>query len=303
MSDIRPLLGIHHVTAMAGEPPQNVDFYTRVLGLRLVKRTVNFDDPGTHHLYYGDEVGHPGTIMTFFPWPGARRGRRGTGQVITTSFAVPAASLGRWHERLKRAGITVERDTAFDEEVLAFADPDGLSLELVGTDGVDAAAGDAILGFAYVTLSEQGYEATVRLLTDVMGFRKTGESDNRFRFALGAAGLATRVEVRCMPDAPPGRVSVGTVHHVAWRVAGAAEQRGWRERLVAAGLNVTPVLDRQYFQSIYFREPGGVLFEIATDPPGFLIDEDRERLGTDLKLPPWLEPQRARIQQALPPLS
>ena len=302
MTDFTPLLGIHHVTAMAGDPRRNLDFYTNVLGLRLVKKTVNFDDPGTYHLYYGDEIGHPGTIMTFFPWPGAVRGRRGTGQLITTSFAVPARSLERWHERLTRAGVTVSRGAGFDEELLTFEDPDGLSLELVGTMGGDQGAEDAILGFAYVTLSEQGYEATARLLTDVMGFRQTGESGNRFRFALAASGLATRVEVRCMPDAPPGRVSVGTVHHVAWRVGGAAEQLAWRERLVQAGLNVTPVLDRQYFRSIYFREPGGVLFEIATDPPGFLIDESAEQLGTDLKLPPWLEPQRVRFEQALPTL-
>jgi glyoxalase family protein len=240
--------------------------------------------------------------MTFFPWPGAMRGRRGTGQVITTSFAVPHRSLPRWHERLRRAGITPERSRAIDEELLSFEDFDGLSLELVGMTGDDEVSEDGILGFAHVTLSEQGYEATARLLTDVMGFRNTGESDNRFRFALGAAGIATRVEVRCMPDAPPGRVSVGTVHHVAFRVAGDTEQLAWRERLVKAGLNATPVLDRQYFKSIYFREPGGVLFEIATDPPGFLIDESRERLGTDLKLPPWLEPQRSRIEQVLPPL-
>ena len=301
MTDVTALLGIHHVTAMAGDPRRNLNFYTKVLGLRLVKTTVNFDDPGTYHLYYGDEVGHPGTIMTFFPWPGAMRGRRGTGQVITTSFAVPHQSLGHWHERLRRAGVTVERSTAFGEEILGFEDPDGLSVELVGvSEAVNAE--HAILGFAHVTLSEQGYETTAHLLTDVMGFRQAGESDNRFRFALCLSGLTARVELRCMPDAPTGRVSVGTVHHVAFRVAGEAEQLAWRERLAEAGLNVTPVLDRQYFKSIYFREPGGVLFEIATDPPGFLIDESRERLGTDLKLPPWLEPQRARIEKALPRL-
>ena len=303
MTDLGPLLGIHHVTAMAGDPRRNVDFYTNVLGLRLVKKTVNFDDPGTYHLYYGDVVGHPGTIMTFFPWPGAMRGRRGTGQVITTSFAVPHLSLGHWYERLRHAGVTVERSTAFNEELLLFEDPDGLHLELVETTAGDQGAEQAILGFSHVTLSEQGYEATARLLTDVMGFRQTAESDNHFRFALGVPGFATRVDVRCMPDAPLGKISVGTVHHVAWRVAGAVEQLAWRERLAQAGLNVTPVLDRQYFRSIYFREPGGVLFEIATDPPGFLIDESRERLGTDLKLPPWLESQRARIQQALPTLA
>jgi glyoxalase family protein len=264
-----------------------------------VKKTVNFDDPGTYHLYYGDDVGRPGTILTFFPWPGAMRGRHGIGQVITTSFAVPASSLGRWDERLRRGGVPAERGSAFDAELITFEDPDGLRLELVGL--VDDGADDAILGFAHVTLAEQGFEATARLLTDVMGFRKTGEVDNRYRFSLGP-GRATTIEVRCMPDAAPGRVSVGTVHHVAWRIAGDAEQLAWRARLAGAGLNVTPVLDRQYFKSIYFREPGGVLFEIATDPPGFTTDETPAQLGSALKLPPWLEPQRARIEQVLPRL-
>ncbi len=198
--------------------------------------------------------------------------------------------------------MPAERGEAFGEELLAFEDPDGLSLELVGVASGDAVAEHAILGFAHVTLAEQGYEATARLLTDLMGFHPTGESANRFRFALATSGTATRVEVRCMPDAAAGRVSVGTVHHVAWRVAGDAEQREWREHLVGDGLNVTPVLDRQYFRSIHFREPGGALFEIATAPPGFTIDEPFDRLGTALKLPAWLEPQRARIERELPPL-
>ena len=310
-SELNPLLGIHHVTAIAGDPRGNVDFYTRVLGLRLVKKTVNFDDPGTYHLYYGDEVGHPGTIMTFFPWPDAARGRRGVGQVTTTSFAVPPASLGYWSQRLKAHRVPVEPAAAFGEDALAFDDPDGLKLELVGeADGTDrpgrsggpVPAEHAVRAFSHVTLVEQGFDATAKLLVDVMGFRRTAESGNRFRFMLGAGGAATRVEVRCTPDAPPGRIAVGTVHHVAWRVAGPTEQREWRERLVGRGLDVTPVLDRSYFRSIYYREPGGVLFEIATDPPGFTVDEPPDRLGTALQLPPWLEPYRARIEAALPPL-
>jgi len=307
-----PLLGIHHVTAIAGDPGGTLAFYAGVLGLRLVKKTVNFDDPETYHLYFGDEVGHPGTIMTFFPWPGAPRGRHGVGQLTVTSFAAPPSSLGYWSKRLESHGATAERSEVLGEDVLAFHDPDGLRLEIVGMadaasrpgwTGGPVPAEHAIRWFAHVTLAEQGYEATARILSEVMGFRLAAESGNRFRYAAAKDGPGTRVDVLCLPDAPPGRIAVGTVHHVAFRVAGDAEQREWRQRLVAQGLNVTPVLDRQYFRSIYYREPGGVLFEIATDPPGFTVDEPLADLGTGLKLPPGLEPARARIEAVLPPLS
>lgn len=298
------LLGIHHVTAIAGDPHENLDFYAGVLGLRLVKKTVNYDDPGTYHLYFGDEIGHPGTIMTFFPWPGAQRGRHGTGQLTGTAFAASPDSLGYWSERLRKNGATVERRTILGEELLSFQDPDGLELEIVGVPGpTDAPDGHALRGFAQVTLAEEGYEATARLLSDVMGFKLIAESGNLFRYSAAADGVGTRVDVLCMPDAIPGRIAVGTVHHVAFRAATDAAQLEWRERLVQHGLNVTPVLDRQYFRSIYYREPGGVLFEIATDPPGFTVDEPREQLGATLRLPPWLEPARRRIEAALPPLA
>ena len=306
-----PLLGIHHVTAIAGDPSSNVAFYAGVLGLRLVKKTVNFDDPETYHLYFGDEVGHPGTIMTFFPWPGAMRGRHGVGQLTVTSFAVAPQALGYWSERLRSHGVTPEPSEVLGEEVLAFEDPDGLELEIVGVSNAAKRAGwaggpvpaeHAIRGFAQVTLAEEGYEATARLLTEIMGFRLAAESGNRFRYAIGEGAEGTRVDVVCMPDGPPGRIAVGTIHHVAYRVAGDAEQEEWRERLAARGVNVTPVLDRQYFRSIYYREPGGVLFEIATDPPGFTVDEPIADLGTRLQLPPRLERARARIEAALPPL-
>ena len=312
--DDRPmpaLLGIHHVTAIAGDPRTNVAFYAGVLGLRLVKKTVNFDDPETYHLYFGDELGHPGTIMTFFPWPGARRGRPGVGQLTVTSFAVPPQALGYWSERLRSNGIPAERGDLLEEELLAFADPDGLKLEIVGVPsavnrtgwaGGPVPAEHAIRGFAHVTLAEEGYEATARLLTDVMGFRLAAETGNRFRYAIGDGAAGMVVDVLCMPDAPPGRIAVGTVHHIAYRVASDIAQGQWRERLVGQGINVTPVLDRQYFRSIYYREPGGVLFEIATDPPGFTIDESPADLGTGLQLPPWLERSRPRIEAALPPL-
>jgi glyoxalase family protein len=305
----RPILGIHHVTAIASDPQRNVDFYTQVLGLRLVKRTVNFDDPGTYHLYFGDEVGSPGTILTFFPWPLASRGSPGVGQVTVTSFSIPDGSLNYWERRLLSAGTPAERSgKRFDEEVLTFADPDGLKLELVAHSGVatdrvwksaSVPAEHAIQGFYSVTLCEQGYESTVEVF-ETMGFRKIAEQGNRFRFDVGEGGAGARADVLCASEAPFGRIAAGSVHHVAWRVVDSNSQQSWRRRLVSERLNVTPVLDRCYFRSVYFREPGGVLFELATDPPGFAIDEPAERLGETLKLPPWLEPHRKEIERVLP---
>ncbi|MFP3941752.1 MAG: ring-cleaving dioxygenase [Thermoanaerobaculia bacterium] len=308
-----PIAGIHHVTAIATDPRRTLDFYTRVLGLRLVKRTVNFDDPGTYHLYFGDDLGRPGTVLTFFPWPLARRGIRGVGQATATAFSVPAGSLGFWQERLRGEGVAVEEpaERFGGEEGFAFQDPDGLKLELVAHEGADERPGwgrgplpaeHAIRGFHSVTLSEQGYQATAELLTQVLGFRLVAEEGSRSRFEAGDGGPGARVDVHCAPSAPFGRVAAGSVHHVAWRVADEEAQAAWRERLAARGLNVTPVLDRQYFRSIYFREPGGVLFEIATDRPGFTLDESPDALGEALKLPPWLEPRRAEIEDALPEL-
>jgi len=307
----KPILGIHHVTAIASDPQRILDFYTEVLGLRLVKRTVNFDDPGTYHLYFGDDAGSPGTILTFFPWPGAARGTPGVGQATATSFNVPESSLSYWEQRLLSVGIPVERSgKRFDEEVLTFADPDGLKLELVGHAGArepkvpkGSAVPEehAIRGFYAVTLSEQGFEATTDTL-QTMGFRSVGEQGNRFRFDVGAGGAGARVDVLCVAEARYGRISAGTVHHIAWRVADDESQRAWRQRMREKHLNVTPVIDRCYFHSVYFREPGGVLFELATDPPGFAIDEPAESLGKNLKLPTWLESHRKEIEGALPPL-
>jgi glyoxalase family protein len=288
--------GIHHVTAIAGPARRNLDFYTRVLGLRLVKKTVNFDDPGTYHLYYGDETGRPGTIMTFFPWPMARRGVQGAGQATVTSFSVPQGSLGYWTERLGKLGVPYEDPRPrFDEEVLTMLDPDGLRLELVARG---EGSGHEAQGFDGVTLTEWNPEVTAEVLTGTLGFRPSGQQGDRFRFEAGAS----RVDVVASPASVRGHISAGTVHHVAWRAADDADQLAWREAVAESGLYVTPVLDRQYFHSIYFREPGGVLFEIATDPPGFTRDEPVESLGGALKLPPWLEPERKRIEQALPPI-
>ena len=309
----KKLLGIHHVTAIAGEPQANIDFYAGVLGLRLVKLTVNFDDPTTYHLYYGDGQGHPGTILTFFPWPGGMPGRIGTGQATVTSFAVPEQALEYWKKRLSERDIEVqETHSAFEEATLSFRDPDGLQLELVGTtDANPERAWDAggvpveftIRGFHHVTLAEEGYERTASLLTDAMGFRPPVQNGgNRFRYVLGEGGTGAIVDLVCTPAGRPGRVSVGTVHHVAWRTATDEDQEEWRKSLDARQYNVTPVIDRKYFHSIYFREPGGVLFEIATDPPGFAVDEGAEELGTHLVLPPWLEPARERIEAVLPKL-
>ncbi|HKI00814.1 MAG TPA: ring-cleaving dioxygenase [Thermoanaerobaculia bacterium] len=305
----KPIAGIHHVTAMASDPQANVDFYTGVLGLRLVKKTVNFDDPGTYHLYYGDEVGHPGTILTFFPWPMARRGVQGAGQATVTSFSVPQGSLGYWTERLGSLGAVFEDPRSrFDEEVLTLLDPDGLRLELVTRpdDGREPWTGGpvpaehAVRGFDGVTLTEWNPEVTSEVLTGTLGFRPAGQQGDRFRFEVGSGAGSSRVDVLASPAAARGHISAGTVHHVAWRAADEADQLAWREAVAETGLYVTPVLDRQYFRSIYFREPGGVLFEIATDPPGFTRDEPVESLGTELKLPPWLEPERQRIAKSLP---
>jgi glyoxalase family protein len=302
--------GIHHVTAIAGEPQANVDFYAGLLGLRLVKRTVNFDDPGSYHLYYGDALGRPGTLMTFFPWPGAALGRRGIGQVAVTALAVDADATGFWVDRLRGAGVDVLGPTRrLDEEVIAFHDPDGLALEIVGTsvpepqeawEGAPVAPERAVHGVHSVSMWVEGYERTAGVLT-LLGLELAGDEGSRFRFRAPAA-VGGAADLVCMPERERGSIAVGTVHHVAFRAEDEPDQLRWRERVAHAGLNVTPVLDRVYFRSIYFREPGGVLFEIATDPPGFTADEPPEELGTSLRLPPWLEPVRERIEGVLPPL-
>jgi catechol 2,3-dioxygenase-like lactoylglutathione lyase family enzyme len=304
--------GIHHVTAIAGDPQANVEFYTGVLGLRLVKVTVNYDDPQTYHLYFGDDVGHPGTILTFFPWPGAPRGRTGTGQVTVTAFAIPEGSLGFWADRLKAHKVeSAGPSHRFDEEVIVLRDPDGLHLELVtGRKGSDtnpppdgALPGrHAIQRFQGVTMAVEGYERTAALLTATLGLREAGEKGNRFRYSVGEGDAQGFIDLLCLPSGPRGRVAVGTVHHIAWRTPDDESQRAWRTEIARLGYNVTPILDRSYFHSIYFREPGGVLFEIATDPPGFAVDEPPEQLGRRLILPGWLESARGELAMELPAL-
>src|ERR1700716_1856975 len=322
------LLGIHHITAIAGDPQRNLDFCRKVLGLRFVKRTVNFDDPSTYHLYFGDRTGKPGTILTFFPWPGARRGTRGNSQVVATSFAIPQGSLNYWSDRLKEHSITVENILRFDEQGLRFTDPDGLLLELIASDenhnatlpspqssqrsarsrsrGGREAPGEgefAIRGFHAATLQLPDSAPTEKLLTETLGFQQIAEGGRRRRFSLGARSTSAQVDLVQRPDDPVGHIAAGTVHHIAFRAANDEEQLAWREKLVDLGLAVTPVIDREYFHSIYFREPGGILFEIATDGPGFAIDEPTEHLGESLKLPKQFEAHRSTIEQTLPPIS
>lgn len=304
--------GIHHITAITGDPQNNIDFYSGVLGLRFVKKTVNFDVPDTYHLYYGDDVGHPGTILTFFSWPGLPRGQRGTGQVTTIAFSIPTSALGYWSERLSGRGIKLEGPTQrFDEQVLSFTDHEGLSLELVAHAGSELRQGwadgpvpaeHAIRGFRGVTMSLASIERSEAVLTNLLGFHATSQEGNRSRYEVGTGESVAVVDLLHLPGQRRGQEALGTVHHIAWRTSDDQQQLEWRERLLDAGLRVTPVLDRNYFHSIYFREPGGVLFEIATDPPGFTVDEPAQELGTHLKLPSWLEEHRATLEKSLPPL-
>jgi catechol 2,3-dioxygenase-like lactoylglutathione lyase family enzyme len=298
-------VGIHHITAITSDAQKNIDFYRGVLGLRLVKLTVNFDDPSSYHLYYGDELGRPGTALTFFAWPGAYRGRVGPPQATATAVAVPAAAIDFWAARLEKQ--SAER---FGERVISFADPDGMPLEIVGAaepGGRPWATGpvpaeNAIRGFHGVTISEEGYENTARLLTKTMGFTAAGSDRNRFRYRAAGGGLASVVDLLCVPSAPHGSLGAGVVHHVAFRTPDDRQQAAWHAEIAQLGLNVSPVMDRVYFHSIYFREPGGVLFEIATDGPGFTADETPQELGSKLRLPPWMEKYRTEIEGSLPPV-
>jgi glyoxalase family protein len=287
-------------------------FYTKVLGLRFVKQSVNQDDPGTYHLYYGDYAGSPGTILTFFPWAGLRRGRPGSGQAYATAFSVPAGSLPYWQKRftdLKVEALAIEQ--RFADEVLPFLDPDGLRLELVATSEADARkpapsdvvpAEHAIRGFHGTTLGLSDALLTATVLTETMGYRLLAQSGHRARYTVDQGGPGTYVDLLTDPALPRGLNGAGTVHHVAFRVPDDATQEAARFVLNRSGLQVSPVIDRAYFKSIYYREPGGVLFEIATDQPGFAIDEPVETLGSKLSLPPRLEPHRAEIEAALPKL-
>lgn len=304
--------GLHHITAICSDIHGNMHFYTKVLGLRFVKQSVNQDDPGTYHLYYGDYTGSPGTALTFFPWTGLRRGRPGSGQSYATGFSVPAGSLPFWQERFARLKIeTLPLEQRFADEVLPFFDHDGLRLELIATDesdprqpapAADVPADKAIRGFHSTTLGLIEAQPTATVLTASMGYRLLADSAHRSRYTVDQGGPGTYVDLLTDPTLPRGLSGAGTVHHVAFRARDDANQTGARAVLLQSGLQVSPVIDRAYFKSIYYREPGGVLFEIATDQPGFAIDEPVETLGSKLSLPPHLEPHRAEIQAALPEL-
>jgi glyoxalase family protein len=322
--------GIHHVTAISGDAQRTLDFYAGVLGLRLVKRTVNFDDPGTYHFYFGDEAGTPGSILTFFPWgAGAPRGRVGAGQVAVTALAVPPASLGFWLARLVALGVPHAGPArrfagagAAAESVIALEDPDGLQLELVtdaraaalpGWTAAGDAAGDdavpaehAVRGVRGVTLWVAAPERTAGVLEGPLGMRRAAADGDRARYETADpdAVLGRTVDVRAVgPEAARGRMGAGTVHHVAFRTGDDAGELALRAAVTDAGLSATPQIDRQYFRSVYFREPGGVIFELATDAPGFLADEARDALGAALRLPPQFEARRAEIERRLPPLT
>lgn len=308
------ITGLHHVTAIATDPQRNLDFYAGLLGLRLVKRTVNFDDPGSYHFYFGDARGTPGTLLTFFPWPDAHRGARGSAEVAATAFVIPVASAGYWLERLKANHVTAERGPArFGQEVIRLADPDGMRLELIAAQPAAAVqpwadgpvpAEHSLYGLHSVSAALEGYERTAQLLTETFGYALVQEAENRFRFtAPGEDGAGKLIDLLCMPDGRRASGGAGSVHHIAFRAKDDAEQRAWREQLVGMGFNVSPVMDRTYFHSIYFREPGGILFEIATDPPGFTADETLEEIGTNLRVPPWMERARAQIEAILPPIT
>jgi glyoxalase family protein len=306
------IAGIHHITAIASDPQRTLDFYTQVIGIRLVKLTVNFDDPGTYHFYFGDEVGSPGTILTFFPWPHVPQGEVGTGLVTTIAFEVPPDSLEFWTKRLRNRALLITEgvEERFGEQVVRFRDPDGLWLELVGVSRGAArpvvASGEiprehALRGFHSATISQRDAAATERLV-EFMGFTRIDEGGNRIRYQASGHD-ASIVDIVREPKTPRGGLGAGIVHHIAFRTPTDEQQERWRRELMPRVREITPVIDRTYFHSIYFREPGGVLFEIATDPPGFAIDETVDHLGERLMLPPWLEGSRVDLERRLPRLT
>jgi glyoxalase family protein len=311
---IHPILGLHHVTATVDDSQADLDFCLDLLGLRLVKKTVNFDNHDVYHFYYGTERGVPGTIWTTFPYKGkgVRTGVKGAGQVVTSSFSVPAASLGFWQRRVADAGVTArDIETRFGEHALRIEDPSGLWFELVGSDrdprtpwtGGGVGPSEAIRGLHSVTMTVRSLEPTLELMTQLLGYTVAGEAENRTRVAVGGDAPGHFIDIDVEPDTVAAVNGIGTVHHVAMAISSGDEQRRLREELLGLGAKVTDIRDRCYFESIYFREPGGVLFEVATIQPGFTADEDLSSLGRGLKLPPWEEPYRAAIEAALPPVT
>lgn len=306
------ILGLHHITAIAGGAKRNFDFYTRILGLRLVKKTVNFDDPFTYHFYYGDKVGTPGSILTFFPWEGMQSGRRGSRQVTEIGYSVPENSLDFWLKRLDENNVIFNKVAEkFGEQYLTFLDPDGLKFELVVAKNNDSrlswetpeVSGDyATKGFHNITITTNKLQPTADVLTKIFGYKLLGSQVNRYRFVTDAVSEANIVDIVEVPGEVIGHVAAGSVHHVAFRVQDDKVLMNFRQKIIEAGFQITEKIDRNYFYSLYFREPGGVLFEIATDNPGFAIDESVDELGTGLKLPSQYEAHRSEIIKRLPDL-
>ena len=326
---MQPIAGLHHITAIAGPAQENLDFYAGVLGMRLVKKSVNQDDPGTYHLFYADAEGHPGTDLTFFPWSQLAPSRDGYGLSTEVSLAVPPGSLNFWSDRLKRHGVQIfEVETRFGESVLPLVDPHGLRLSL--TENADSPGRPftpwerspipvehQIRGLESARMVERDLEETASFLVGALGFHKIGEENGWQRYAVSQSegrasarpGLAAasssgqHIDLRAAPEARRGAWGTGSVHHLAWRMRDEVHQLEVRQQVVDGGAQPTPVIDRFWFKSVYFREPGGVLFELATDGPGFAVDEDRATLGESLVLPPWLEANRDAISAVLPKLT
>jgi glyoxalase family protein len=310
---MREVNGIHHITAFCGDPQRNIDFYSHVLGLRMVKISINQDDPGTYHLYYGDELGRPGSAITFFPWPHARPGRIGHGQTAVTAYSIPAGSVEYWKERLVARGYApFGPESRFSEQVLSLEDPDGLLIELVadqngdprpGWTGSDVPAEHAIGGFHSATLWLADLGPSQEILVETLGFRILGDEGSRRRLVVGDGRPGQIVDLIAMPERPRALDGVGVVHHIAWQVEDEAHELEVRSQVMSAGLRPTPVIDRSYFESVYFREPGGVLYELATAGPGFTFDESAEELGSDLMLTPPFQPHREAIRAGLPAIT
>lgn len=305
--------GIHHITAIAGNAKRNVKFYTETLGLHLVKKTVNFDDPETYHLYYGDKAGSPGTILTFFPWEGITAGRRGARQATEIGYSIPEGSFDFWLKRMEAKNVIHNKVAEkFGEQYLTILDPDGLKLELTVAKNSDdrlpwetdeIKAENAIKGFHQITITTNKIEPTAKILTEVFGYRLLEQQVNRYRFITDTVTNANIVDLVEVAGEVAGHVAGGSVHHVAFRVSDEQTLTAYRDIIAARGLHITEKIDRNYFYSLYFREPGGVLFEIATDNPGFAVDESADELGTHLMLPAQYESRRSQIEKSLPQLN
>jgi glyoxalase family protein len=306
------ILGLHHITAIADNAKRNLDFYTKVLGVRLVKKTVNFDDPGTYHFYFGNETGTPGTILTFFPWEGIGKGTNGSGLATHIGYSVPKGSLEFWKNRFQQFNISFQEGEIFGEKLISFNDPDGLQLQFIESSTPDDRKvwttddikdENALKGFHNITLTLKKADPTIKVLTDIFGYDLQKQEGERYRFATDAIDTANLVDIIENDKIPAGRNAGGTNHHVAFRVKDDQVLMEFREKVMSAGLSITPKIDRDYFYSLYFREPGGVLFEIATDNPGFTVDEPLNELGQGLKLPKQYEAMRSQIEESLPNLA